>query len=47
MAEIDLDLYFERVGYDGPRTATLETFDQEVSMLCIQLQLRLRILTPS
>lgn len=25
MAEIDLDLYFERVGYDGPRTATLET----------------------
>jgi N-hydroxyarylamine O-acetyltransferase len=25
MAELDLDLYFARVGYDGPRTATLET----------------------
>lgn len=25
MAEIDLDSYFARVGYSGPRTATLET----------------------
>ncbi|MES2262230.1 MAG: arylamine N-acetyltransferase [Pseudomonadota bacterium] len=24
-AHVDLDAYFERIGYDGPRTATLET----------------------